>query len=101
MWQQPPQISALQTRVSELILDNKRDQADAIMREACLHQVRAVGAAALRARRDRRSQPVGVRPLHGGAGQSRRVLDLWSRGHYKSRSSPSPRRSRTFSPIPS
>jgi predicted phage terminase large subunit-like protein len=84
-WRQPPQIDALQARVSQLMLDGERDKADAIMREACLHPVFGLWVL-LRyglARADAHCQWVFDRCMEVQADPDGR-LDLWSRGHYKS-----------------
>lgn len=84
-WQQPPQIDALQARVSELILSGKRDLADAVMREACLHPVFGLWVL-LRfglGRQDAHNQWVFDRCCEVQASPDGH-LDLWARGHYKS-----------------
>jgi predicted phage terminase large subunit-like protein len=84
-WQQPPQISALQNRVSSLILNGERDRADALMREACLHPRFGLWVL-LRyglGRQDAHNQWVFDRCCEVQADPDGQ-LDLWSRGHYKS-----------------
>jgi predicted phage terminase large subunit-like protein len=85
IWQQPPQIDALQERVSSLILNNKRDHADAIMREACLHPQFGLWIL-LRygcGRADAHNQWVFDRCCEVQASPDGH-LDLWAREHYKS-----------------
>jgi predicted phage terminase large subunit-like protein len=84
-WAQPPQLDALQNRVSELILDNQRDKADAIMREACLHPIFGLWVL-LRyglGRQDAHNQWVFERCCEVSADPDGH-LDLWAREHYKS-----------------
>jgi predicted phage terminase large subunit-like protein len=84
-WRQPPQIDALQERVSQLILDDKRDHAHALMREACLHERFGLWVL-LRyglGRQDAHNQWVFDRCCEVQADPDG-YLDLWAREHYKS-----------------
>jgi predicted phage terminase large subunit-like protein len=84
-WPQPAEVSALQSRVSELIMQGKRDHADALMREACLQPVFGLWIL-LRyglGRADAHNQWVFDRCCEVQASPDGH-LDLWSRGHYKS-----------------
>jgi hypothetical protein len=84
-WPQPAEVSALQNRVSELILEGKRDHADALMREACLQPVFGLWIL-LRyglGRADAHNQWVFDRCCEVQASPDGH-LDLWAREHYKS-----------------
>jgi predicted phage terminase large subunit-like protein len=84
-WPQPAEVSALQNRVSELILDGKRDHADALMREACLQPVFGLWILLRYAlgRADAHNQWVFDRCCEVQASPDGH-LDLWAREHYKS-----------------
>jgi len=84
-WLQPEPVARLQDRVSSLILDGKRDLADALMAEACLHQTYGLWVL-LRyglGRQDAHNQWVFDRCCEVQA-EPDGHLDLWAREHYKS-----------------
>jgi predicted phage terminase large subunit-like protein len=85
IWQQPPQIEALQARVSELMVNCEQEKADLRMAEACLHPVFGLWFL-LRyglGRQDAHNQWVFDRCCEVQASPNGH-LDLWSRAHYKS-----------------
>lgn len=84
-WQPPEPLLKLQQRVTELILDGKRDYADAVMREACLAPPYGLWVL-LRyglGRADAHNQWVFDRCCEVQSSPDGH-LDLWARGFYKS-----------------
>jgi predicted phage terminase large subunit-like protein len=85
MWEPPEPLAKLQARVTSLMLDGKRDYADALMREACLAKPYGLWVL-LRyglARADAHNQWVFDRCLEVMESPDGH-LDLWAREHYKS-----------------
>lgn len=81
-WLEPSHIGKLRDRVSELMLEGKRDLADAIMAKACLRDLWVLLRYGL-GRPDAHNQWCYDR-CQEVQGAPNGHLDLWARGHYKS-----------------